>query len=185
MAIEHLGHKPKVQFSGGCRAPHDDSTQPQAIKPMKKRSLLMNYRSFLLIALCIGLASARLGTAATVPAGTRLMVRTNAAMSTHSIPGRHFTATLDQGVGALPAGTQVSGTIRASRYGRSTTRTEPLTLVLNTASVNGHKVHLKTSPVYPKGAKTTRSRRGSFSFGEDIFPAGTRLEFHLMQPLHL
>ena len=121
----------------------------------------------------------------TVPAGTSLVVRTNAPMSTHSTPGRHFTATLDQNVGGLRAGTQVTGLIQASRGSRSTTSSSPLTLILTSVSANGKTVAIKTSPVQPQGAHTTRARRGSFSFSEDTFPAGTKREFQLSLPANL
>ncbi len=123
--------------------------------------------------------------AATVPAGTPIVVRTNGAISTHATPGRHFTATLDQDVGGLRAGTKVTGLIQASRGSRSTTSSSPLTLVLTGVSSDGKMVSIKTSPMHPEGAHTTSTRRGSFSFGEDTFPAGTRLEFRLSQPANL
>lgn len=128
--------------------------------------------------------------AAMVPAGTPIVVRTNAAISSHARPGRHFTAVLDQNLAAnggvvLKAGTHVSGIIQTSRGSRSTTSSSPLTLVLTSIAANGRTVPIKTASVEPQGAKTTRSSRGSFSFGENIFPAGTRLEFRLSQPVSL
>ena len=127
---------------------------------------------------------------ATVPAGTPIVVRTNAAISSHATPGQHFTGVLDQNLAAnggvvLKAGTHVSGIIQASRGSRSTTSSSPLTLALTAVAANGRMVPIKTASVEPQGAKTTRSSRGSFSFGENLFPAGTRLEFRLAQPLHL
>jgi hypothetical protein len=128
--------------------------------------------------------------AAVVPAGTPIVVRTNSAISSHATPGRHFTAVLDQNLAAngsvvLKAGTHVSGIIQTSRGSRSTTSSSPLTLVLTSIAVNGRMVAIKTASLEPQGAKTTRSSRGSFSFGENIFPAGTRLEFRLSQPVDL
>lgn len=134
---------------------------------------------------CLWLITASFCFAATIPAGTTMVVRTNAAISTHATPGRHFTATLDQGAGAFPAGAHITGLIQASRGSRSTTSSSPLTLVLTEVSVNGKNVRIKTNSVQPQGAHTTRSRRGSFSFGEDTFPPGTRLEFRLTQPVSL
>ena len=128
--------------------------------------------------------------AATVPAGTAIVVRTNAAISSHATAGRHFTGVLDQSLVAdggvvLKAGTHVSGLIQSSRGSRSTTSSSPLMLVLTSIAANGRMVPIKTASVEPQGAKTTRSSRGSFSFGENIFPAGTRLEFRLSQPVNL
>jgi|SRR5215470_19518422 len=129
--------------------------------------------------------------AATVPAGTPIIVRTAGAISSHATPGRSFSAKLDQDVVIngnvmLRAGTQFSGTIQTSRGSRSTTSSEPLSLNLTAVSANGRTVPIKTTGgVQPHAAKTTRQSRGGFSFGESIFPAGTRLEFRLAQPLHL
>ena len=145
----------------------------------------MNYKSFFPILLCLGLVTAPLCRGATIPAGTTFTVRTNAGISTHATPGNHFTATLDQNLGNAKAGAQCRGTITASRGSRSTTSTSPLTLVLTSISANGHMVKVKTNSVQPEPAKTTRSRRGSFSFGEDVFPVGTRLEFRLTHAVNL
>jgi len=140
----------------------------------------------LLFSLCIWLVTESLSPAAAVPVGTTMVVLTNAAISTHATPGNHFTGRLEQGVGGLPAGTHVTGLIQTSRGSRSTTSSSPLTLVLTSVSAHGKTVRIKTSPVQPQGAKTARGRRGgSFSFGEDVFPAGTRLEFRLSQPANL
>jgi hypothetical protein len=129
--------------------------------------------------------------AATIPAGTPLVVRTTGAISSHATPGRTFTAKLDQDVvingnAALRAGTQLAGIIASSRGSRSTTSSQPLTLNLTAVAANGRMVPIKTTGgVQPHAAKTTRQSRGGFSYGESIFPAGTRLEFRLAQPLHL
>jgi len=146
----------------------------------------MNYRPYyILIALCIGFACAKLSAAATIPAGTPIVVQTNAPISTHATPGNHFTATLAQDLGGVRAGALCQGTIRASRGSRSTTSTSPLTLALTAISANGHMVKIKTDSVTPEGAHTTKARRGSFSFGEDVFPVGTRLQFRLSHAVNL
>ena len=138
------------------------------------------------LSFCIWLVTESFCLAATVPAGTTMVVRTNAPISTHATPGNHFTATLDQGVGGLPAGIHVTGVIQASRGSRSTTSSSPLTLVLTSVYAHGKTVRIKTSPVQPQAAHTTRGRRGGgFTFGEDVFPIGTRLEFRLSQPANL
>jgi hypothetical protein len=144
----------------------------------------MNYKSFFRVLLCLGLVTAPL-CAATIPAGTTLFVKTNAGISTHATPGNHFTVTLERGVGGVPAGAQCQGIIRASRGSRSTTSTSPLTLALTGISANGHMVKIKTDSVTPEGAHTTKTRRGSFSFGEDVFPVGTRLQFRLSHAVNL
>jgi hypothetical protein len=144
----------------------------------------MKHKLFSVSLICIG----AIGTccqAATVPAGTPIVVQTNAPISTHATPGNHFTATLEQSVGGIRGGAHCQGIIRTSRGSRSTTSTSPLTLVLTAISTNGRMIKIKTDSVQPQGAHTTSTRRGSFSFGEDVFPAGTRLEFRLTQPVNL
>lgn len=144
-----------------------------------------------LILICVGAATQSSMLAATIPAGTPLIVRTAGGISSHATPGKTFTATLDQDVVingdvVLGAGTQVSGIIASSRGSRSATSSQPLTLNLTALAANGRMVPIKTTGgVQPQAAKTTRQSRGGFSFGESTFPAGTRLQFHLAQPLHL
>ena len=138
-----------------------------------------------LVVIGAGISAASITSAATLPAGTPILVQTNAPISTHATPGNHFTATVTQDLDGVPRGAQCRGTIQASRGSRSTTSSSPLTLVLSSISANGHTVKIKTSSVMPQGAHTTSTRRGSFSFGEDVFPAGTRLEFRLSQPVNL
>ena len=145
----------------------------------------MSMKQVLLFSVGIWFATESFCRATTVPAGTAIVVRTNAPISTHATPGNHFTATLDQNLGGIQRGAHCQGIIRASRGSRSTTSTSPLTLDLTAISANGHTVKIKTNSLQPQGAKTTSTRRGSFSFGEDVFPAGTRLEFRLTQPLNL
>jgi hypothetical protein len=144
---------------------------------MKKKRTLM-------LSLCLCLA-ATCCYAGTLPAGTTIVVATNAGISTHATPGRHFTGTVAQTVGDLKAGTHVTGTILTSRGGRSTTSSSPLTLALTGISSHGKTIPIKTNSVQPQGAHTTRAKRGGFSFGEDVFPVGTRLEFKLTQPVNL
>jgi hypothetical protein len=147
-----------------------------------REEAFMNLKLFSTTLLCIS----AIGTwcqAATVPAGTSIVVKTNAGISTHATPGNHFTVTLVQDLGGVRAGAQCRGIIQASRGSRSTTSTSPLTLALTSISANGRTVKIKTDSVQPRPAKTTS--RGSFSFGEDIFPVGTRLEFRLSQPVSL
>jgi hypothetical protein len=146
---------------------------------------------FVLILICGAAMMQSSLLAATVPAGTPINVRTTRAISSHATPGKTFTAKLDQDVVIngnvlLRAGTQFSGIIASSRGSRSTTSSQPLTLNLTAVAANGRMVPIKTTGgMQPQAAKTTRQSRGGFSYGENIFPAGTRLEFRLAQPLHL
>jgi len=150
----------------------------------------MNAKRIGLAFLFFWLVTAAFSFGATVPAGATLVVRTNGAISSHANPGNNFSGTLDQtvlskGSVLLRAGTPVSGVITTSRGSRSTTRSEPLTLNLTAVSVDGRAVSIRTKSLEPHLAKATRSARGSFTFGESVLPAGTRLEFHLSQPVNL
>ena len=154
---------------------------------------MKNELSKLLVLILVGAGAATQASlfAATVPAGTPLIIRTANGISSHATPGRTFTAKLDQDVVTngnvlLRAGTRFSGIIASSRGSRSTTSSQPLTLNLTGVAANGRMVPIKTTGgMQPQAAKTTRQSRGGFSYGESIFPAGTRLEFRLAQPLHL
>jgi len=147
---------------------------------------------FVLIGICGGALMQSSLLAATMPAGTPLIVRTAGAISSHSTPGRAFTAKLDQDVVIdgnvlLRAGTPVSGIIETSRGSRSRTSSNPLTLDLTAVSSNGRVVPVKTTSgveLQPR-AKTARQSRGSFSVDESTFPAGTKIEFRLAQALNL
>lgn len=144
-----------------------------------------------LVLIAVWISPVNTAFAATVPAGTTLVARTAAPISSHATAGRHFTAQLGQSVAVdgrviLPAGTQLYGIIATSRGSRSTTSSHPLTLNLTAVSANGRKVPVKTTgSVEPHAAKTTRQSRGGFTFGENTFPAGTTLEFRLAEPLNL
>src|SRR5437762_11532710 len=107
-------------------------------------------RLFVVILVCGGGLMQSSLLAATVPAGTPLIVRTAGGISSHATPGRTFTARLDQDVVingdvVIRAGTPASGIIESSRGSRSTTSSEPLTLDLTAVSSNGRMVPIKTT----------------------------------------
>jgi hypothetical protein len=126
--------------------------------------------------------------AATVPAGTILVVRTLDAVVSTDTPGTRFAAQLANNVSVsgkviLPAGTKLSGKIETSR--RMVSSTERLTVNLTEVQVGGRAVPIKTT-----GARELsndfKTRRGiGVSRGAYTVPAGKRLEFQLAQPLNL
>jgi hypothetical protein len=127
--------------------------------------------------------------AATIPAGTTLVVRTTGPISSHEKVGNTFTAQLDQNVTVkgkvlLAAGTKVLGTIEASRANARSTSSS-LTLNLTGVSTEGRMVAIKTvSGVQPQIPHTTaRQSRTGVSAGKSTVPAGTKLEFKLAQPV--
>jgi hypothetical protein len=149
----------------------------------------MTKKTFILIAIasCAGIATSF---AATIPAGTTLVVRTlNTIHSTDRV-GRTFTAQLDQdvavnGKAVLRAGTKFHGKIEASQS--NPRNSQPLTLNLTGVSVNGRTIPVKTvsgfqvQHVSMHGAARARG----ISVGPFLAPHGTRLEFRLAQPVNI
>ncbi len=128
--------------------------------------------------------------AATIPAGTTLVVRTRDLISSHDRVGRTFTAQLDQNVVVknnvvLKAGTKVLGKIEASRA--SARSSNPLTLNLTGIVSNGRIVPIKTvSGVQPaRSTKTARGVRYGMSVGTFTVPVGSKMQFQLAQPASL
>jgi hypothetical protein len=126
--------------------------------------------------------------AATVPAGTTLIVQTLNAISSIDSPGTRFAAQLANNIAVngkviLPAGTKFSGKIETSR--RLVTSPHRLTVNLTDVQVGGHAVPLKTT-----GAQLLsndyKTRRGiEVSRASYTVAAGKRIEFQLAQPLKL
>ena len=146
---------------------------------MTKKTLIL-----ITIASCAGIASSF---AATVPAGTTLVVRTLNTIHSNDRVGRTFTAQLDQdvavnGKAALRAGTKVFGRIEASQA--NPRNSQPLTLNLTGISVNGRTMPIKTVSGFqlehiPRGRAATRG----ISVGPFVAPHGTKMQFRLAQPL--
>lgn len=125
--------------------------------------------------------------AATVPAGTTLVVRTlNAVVSTDTV-GTRFAAQLMTSVAAngktvLPAGTKFVGKIVTSR--RTVSSTQRLTVNLTEVQVGGRAVPVKTGAIpLSNDYKTTRGV--SVSRAAYTVAAGKQIQFQLAQPLNL
>jgi hypothetical protein len=125
--------------------------------------------------------------AATVPAGTILVVRTlNAVVSTDT-PGTRFAAQLVNNVAVngkavLPAGTKLSGKIVTSR--RTVSSTQRLTVDLTDAQVGGHAVPIKTTAIPLSNDYQTKGGV-AISRASYTVPAGKQIQFQLAQPLNL
>src|SRR5207253_4310409 len=122
--------------------------------------------------------------AATIPAGTRLTVRTVSSISSKDALGRTFEAQLDQDVAVkgkilLKAGTKAFGRIQSSRA--NPRRSEPFALELTAISVNGRKVALKTYSVEPGSTPTAAQVRHGVSVGTVVVQPGTKMQFQLSQ----
>ena len=127
--------------------------------------------------------------AATIPAGTALVVQTlNTIHSTDRV-GRTFTAQLNRdvvvnGKVALQAGTKFHGKIEASQA--NPRNSQPLTLNITDISVNGRTIPIKTSGgfVIENVAKGRAKARG-ITVGPYVAPHGTKMQFRLAQPVNL
>ena len=139
------------------------------------------------IASCVWIATSF---AATIPAGTTLVVRTLNTIHSNDRVGRTFTAQLDQGVVAngkvvLQAGTKFHGKIEASQA--NPRNSQPLTLNLTDVSVNGRTIPIKTVSGFQLEniAKVGRAKARGISVGSFVAPHGTKMEFRLAQPLNV
>jgi hypothetical protein len=126
--------------------------------------------------------------AATVPAGTILVVRTLNAVSSTDAPGTRFAAKLASNVAIngkvlLPAGTKLSGKIQTSR--RLASSSQRLTVDLTDVLVGGHTVPIKTSGA--RELSNDYKTKGGVAVSRATYtvPAGKRIEFQLAQPLNL
>ena len=149
----------------------------------------MTKKLFLLIAPVIGHSAAN-SFAATIPAGTTLVVRTLNTIHSNDRVGRTFKAQLDQdvavnGKAVLPKGTKVSGKIEASQW--NPRNSQPLTLNITDLSIGGRSVPVKTTGgfVVQHVSMHGGARARGISVGPFLAQHGTRLEFRLAQPVNL
>jgi hypothetical protein len=139
------------------------------------------------IASCAFIASSF---AATIPAGTTLVVRTlNTLQSTDRV-GRTFTAQLDQDVAVngkvvLQAGTKFDGKIESSQA--NPFRSGPLVLNLTDVSMNGRAIPIKTVSGFEVQNLAIRggARARGITVGPFVAPRGLRMVFRLAQPVKL
>jgi hypothetical protein len=149
----------------------------------------MTKKTFVLIAIasCVWIATSF---AATVPAGTTLVVQTLNTIHSNDRVGRTFTAQLDQdvvvnGKVVLQAGTKFHGKIEASQA--NPRNSQPLTLNLTDVSVNGRTIPIKTVSGFQLEniAKGGRAKARGISVGPFLAPHGTQMQFRLARPLSL
>jgi len=137
---------------------------------------------------CACLAAASLN-AATIPAGTTLMVSTVSLISAQTVPGRSFEAKIAKDISVkgnvvLKAGTTVFGKITSSRA--NPRKSGPLVVELASIEVNGRKIPIKTDDIQPGGPpQTARQARYGHTAGTTVVNPGTRLQFQLLQAVTL
>jgi hypothetical protein len=128
--------------------------------------------------------------AATIPAGTTLVVRTlNTIQSTDRV-GRTFTAQLDQDVAVngkvvLRAGTKFDGKIESSQA--NPFRSGALILNVTDVSINGRTIPIKTVSGFEVQNLAMRAgaRARGITVSPFVAPRGLRMEFRLAQPVKL
>lgn len=126
--------------------------------------------------------------AATIPAGTTLIVRTLDAVVSTDTPGTRFAAQLANNVSVsgkviLPAGTKLSGKIETSR--RMVSSSQRLTVNLIDVQIGGRAVPIKTTGARPLSNDYQTKRGVTVSRAAYTVPAGKQIEFQLAQPLNL
>jgi hypothetical protein len=144
-------------------------------------------------AICACAAASSLS-AATIPAGTALTVRTTSQISERDPVGRTFTGQLGQdvvvnGATVLRAGTAVTGRITASRASSRPGRgSAPLSVALTSVAANGGNVAIRTHSVQPRGATTAQTaqmRSRGVTAGNILVTPGTTMQFVLAQAARL
>jgi lipopolysaccharide export system protein LptA len=140
-------------------------------------------------AICACAAASSLS-AATIPAGTAITVKTTSQISERDPVGRTFTGQVDQdvvvnGATVLKAGTGVIGKITASRASSRPGRgSAPLGVALTSITANGSNVAINTHSVQPRGATTAQTaqmRSRGVTAGNVLVTPGTTLQFVLVQ----
>src|SRR6266550_3169150 len=151
----------------------------------------MTRKTFILIAItgCVSIAAQFSASAVTVPAGTNLTVRTVVTISSQDRVGRKFTAQLDRdvvvnGTVLLRAGTKVYGKVETSRA-LSGPRSGPLALNVTAISSHGREVPIATTQAFQPESRRGPRGRVSITSSRFVFPHGSKMQFHLAQPLNL
>src|SRR5215467_8948466 len=146
-----------------------------------------------IVAICVCIAVSSLS-AATIPAGTAITVKTTSQISERDPAGRTFTGQVEQdvavnGATVLKAGTAVTGKITASRSSSRPGRgSAPLSVALTSIKANGSTVAIKTGSVQPQGATTAQTaqmRSRGVTAGNILVTPGTTMQFVLSQAVTL
>ena len=155
----------------------------------------MNHFKFIAgVATMCACAAASSLSAATIPAGTAITIKTTSQISERDPVGRTFTGQVDQDVvvnGAivLKAGTPVTGRITASRASSRPGRgSAPLSVALTSVRANGRNVAVKTQSVQPQGATTAQTaqmRSRGVTAGSILVSPGTTMQLVLSQAVTL
>lgn len=135
------------------------------------------------------IVAASSGNAATIPAGTTIIISAVSSFSSKTVVGRSFEGKLAQDVSVkghvlLKAGSKAFGKVASSRY--NPRKNDPLTVELTSISVNGRNVPVKTNAFQPgHPAMTGRQARYGHTAGTLVITPGTLMQFQLLQPVTL
>jgi hypothetical protein len=147
----------------------------------------MNKITLTLLGACSWIAM-QMSSAAAIPAGTTLIVRTNETISSDDPVGKTFMAQLAQDVVVkgnvlVRAGARVTGRVDSTRG----LDFSPVILNVTQLASNGRLVPIKTVQGFRADGSRFKTRRG-VSVGSGGFfqlPAGTIMQFQLAQPVSL
>lgn len=143
---------------------------------MKKRFLCVTIMSVLV---CV---ASHLTVAATIPAGSTLVVRSLETITSTDAPGTRFHVELISKVGALHPGTKMTARVVTSR--RTHHSNQRLTVDLTGAIVGGHSVPVKTTGAVQLNNARFKTRNDvSVSRAGYAVPAGRVIQFRLAQPI--
>jgi hypothetical protein len=151
--------------------------------PIDQTMNMQKQITIFLVVASFALAALQSLCAGTIPAGSALVVKIADSIYTKDAVGRQFTAQLDQdivvkGTVVARAGTTFIGRIETStKVGPS-----PLTVNLTGVSVGGKVIPLKTTGAV-KPQSVGRGSKRSVTTRDFVLPPGSKLEFHLAQPL--
>jgi hypothetical protein len=126
--------------------------------------------------------------AATVPAGTALIVQTLHSVSSTDVQGTRFATRLAHNVSlngkvVIPAGTKLSGKVQTSR--RLASSSQRLTVDLVDVQIGGRVIPIRTTGARELSHDYKTKHGVQVSRGTYTVAAGKHLEFHLAQPLNL
>jgi len=144
---------------------------------------------FLTVLVCIGIPM-QAASAATIPAGTIILVRTEKNIYSGDSAGRRFETRLArplaaQGSVAVPSGTTAWGKVKSPRVSVGST-TRPLTLRLTELVIHGKTVPIKTDDFEASNTSPWYTARGvHVTAGRFLMPPGTILQFRLTEAVSL
>ena len=133
----------------------------------------------------------QLANAATIPAGTTILMRTTHNILSGDPSGRKIEGVLANNLSAggkvvVPAGAHVRGVVKSPKFNIGST-SRPLTLRLTQIVVHGHAIPVKSEDleVASDSPWTIGPRRVQVTAARFLLDSGTILQFHLKQPIEV